>query len=153
MYLSFGHLLAQKRQSASSSSGSLRGVELSPGMSSFRQGSSSYTQIHQGPIEEVLSHMGAFDHIVTFFSLYHLAPEVFSMVMARSFQLAQKSIAVAVLVHLFLHAVHALCVSLPCNLGPHDTRPLTSISQNIDSKECQKQWEFTIGTNIRPPST
>lgn len=91
----FGRLLKHGKQS-SETLGTLAGIELSPGMIQLCQQTNAYSELHQGPVEEILPPIDACDHIVSFFTLFHLSPEIFSMVMARSFQLARKSIAITV---------------------------------------------------------
>lgn len=105
----FGRLLGQWQQSTPPLSpsrearadskltkSSLTGIEISKGMIECCGQTGVYDQVYEGSIQKILPSLGPFDHIISVGTLYFLTPEEFSLVMARSFQLARKTIAVTI---------------------------------------------------------
>ena len=99
----FGHLLRKKTELTPSPSKpsshettTLTGIELSKGMIEKCHETGLYKQVYHGSIQTTFPSIGPFDHIISFSTLYFMSPEDFSLIMARLFQLARKSIAVTI---------------------------------------------------------
>jgi SAM-dependent methyltransferase len=92
----FGRLLEKKSPPPSHETTTLTGIELSKGMIEKCQETGLYKQVYHGSMQTIFPSMGPFDHIVSFGTLCYASPEDFSLIMARSFQLARKSIAVTI---------------------------------------------------------
>ncbi|KAL3692726.1 hypothetical protein R1sor_006377 [Riccia sorocarpa] len=72
------------------------GIDVSKGMVKLAQEDPEgplYDDIHIGPMQDVLSHLtGPYDHIVSLSTLHFIPPLQLSVVLARFFQLARKSV-------------------------------------------------------------
>jgi SAM-dependent methyltransferase len=91
----FGRLLEKKKE-LSLETTTLTGIELSKGMIEKCREKGLYKQVYHGSIQTTLPSLGPFDHIISLSTLYFMSPEDFSLIMARSFQLALRSIAVTI---------------------------------------------------------
>ncbi|KAF7591959.1 hypothetical protein BBP40_000867 [Aspergillus hancockii] len=73
---------------------SLTGIEISTGMAEHCRQLGAYSHIYEGSIQDIFPKLKPFDHIVSVGVLCYVTPEEFSLIMAKSFQLARKTISV-----------------------------------------------------------
>lgn len=92
----FGRTLHPSQQSRHQSLSVIDGIEISPGMARFAVGSGIYNHIHIGSMQRTVTRMHPVDHVCIFGAIYFLLPEEMSLVVSRVFQLARKSVTLAV---------------------------------------------------------